>query len=226
MKIGNYDEFISLGSQCNPGLTLKTLCLKNETYPFDWIRSNSKIIYDVLLNGREKYLTLNSENISDEYYTKHLDSIDQIKEFPRAFINLYGQFFTHYYESITSEELINKYNNYFERFYSLLNSNKRVLFIHGHEEYIYHKKSRDDRNIFYDYLCKINDLLKQQYQNLNFTILNIDVDNNHENYGNIINLNMEYNMEISDNAETHNINFYQPYRNTFTQTVAKYLYSE
>ena len=39
-----FDEIISLGSQCDPSLTLKIINLKNKTYPFDWVRSNTKII--------------------------------------------------------------------------------------------------------------------------------------------------------------------------------------
>ena len=92
--IKNFDEIISLGSQCNPGLTLKTLNLKNKTYPFDWVRSNSKIIYDTLLYGTGKYINFNSEK-SNDYYTKSLDEID-FKNFSKSYINEYGQYFTHY----------------------------------------------------------------------------------------------------------------------------------
>jgi hypothetical protein len=201
----NYDEIISLGTQCNPGLSLRELNLKKETYPFDWVRSNSKIIYDILLNGKDKYITFD-EFTSDDYYTKHLDSID-FKKFPNSHINSYGQYFTHYIK-ITSIELINKFNNYFKRFFNILNSNKKVLFIHSHEEYIYHK---------------INNIIEDRYPDLIFEIINIDIDNTFENYKNIINLNMKYNLPISDNSETHKPKYYDPYRNTITNIIKEWL---
>ena len=104
-----------------------------------------------------------------------------------------------------------------------VNSNKKVLFIHTHEEYIYHKKSRDNKNEFYRYLCKINDIIEEKYPNLDFEIINIDINNTSENYKNIINLNMEYNFPISDNSETHNSYFYNPYRSNITYIINKFL---
>ena len=64
-------------------------------------------------------------------------------------------------------------NNFINSFFLnvLLNSNKKVLFIHSNEEYICHKKSRDDKVILYDYLCKINDIIKEKYPNLTFEII-------------------------------------------------------
>jgi len=49
--------FISLGDNCVPKLALEGLNIKQETFPFDRNRSNSKIIYDVLLNGTDKFLS-------------------------------------------------------------------------------------------------------------------------------------------------------------------------
>ena len=214
-----YDEIISFGTQCNPGLSLRELKLKKETYPFDWVRSNSKIIYDVLLNGKNKYITFDSDK-SNDYYTKDLDCID-FKNFPSTHINSYGQYFTHY-THLDTLELKNTFNKYLDRFFELLSINKKVLFIHTHEEYIYHKKSRDDNIELYNYLCKINDLLEEKYPNLNFEIINIDINNNFKKYKKIININMEYNLPISDNSETHTGKFYDPYRETITKILKQY----
>ena len=216
-----FDNYISLGSQCNPGITLRNLGLKGKTYPFDWIRSNSKIIYDVLVNGREKYLDLNSDK-SDLFYTKHLDSID-FKDFPLTHINSYGQYFTHY-NNMSQSIVLDKFNRYFDRLFNLLNSSENILFIHSHEEYIYHKLSRDDRDLFYEYLCKINDLLLDKYPTIKFTILNIDIDNYHTNYKNIINLSINYKLPLSDNSETHLSLYYDEYRDKVTQVVRNFLY--
>ena len=138
--MGTYDEIVSLGSSCCPGLSLRTLSLKKETYPFDWVRNNAKIIYDLLLNGKEKYTKFN-QGVSDDFYVKDLHSHTN-PVFNSSHINYYGQHFTHYTD-ITTDELINRFENYLDRFFDLLNSDKKVLFIHSNEEYIYHKKSRD-----------------------------------------------------------------------------------
>lgn len=217
-----YHEIISLGSSCCPGLSLKILNLKKETYPFDWVRTNSKIIYDILVNGKNRYLSFNNNNTSStEFYVKDLHSYIQ-KNFTNSHINYYGQHFTHYTD-ISTNELKKKFDKYLDRFFTLLNSNKNVLFIHSNEEYIYHKKSRDDKLYLYEYLCKINDLLEEKYPNLNFEIINIDINNQFQNYKNIINLNMEYNLPFSNLCEHHMPEFYEPYRNNITIIINKYL---
>jgi len=92
----DYDEIISLGSNCSPGLSLRSINKKKETYPFDWVRSNSKIIYDVLLDHGEKYTIFNKKDKdSNEYYLKNLHSYTN-PNFSKNHINYYGQHFTHY----------------------------------------------------------------------------------------------------------------------------------
>ena len=216
-----YDEIISLGSSCCPGLSLRSLKLKKETYPFDWVRNNSKIIYDVLVHGKDKYLMFNNEHISNDFYVKHLHQCTQ-KKFKGTHINYYGQHFTHY-THLSTEELITKFNNYLDRFFNLLNSNKNVLFIHSNEEYIYHQKSRDDKVVLYDYLCKINDIIEEQYPDLMFEIVNIDINNSFENYKNITNISMAYDLPLSDNLEHHAPKFYNTYRNKITSITKTFL---
>lgn len=215
--------FISIGSQCSPGFSLQELDKHTETYPFDWVRSNSKIIYDVLLNGPEKYLTFDSTGGSDDYFTKHLDT-SGFREFPLTHINSYGQFFTHY-PQLHIDEVITKFRRYMDRFFDVLNSTKQITFIHTHEEYLYHKLSRDNKNNFYEYLCKINDLLVNRYPSLKFKILNIDIDNNHTNYGNIINLSAgrSNHFTFSDNSETHHPMYYDKLRYMTTEVISQYI---
>jgi len=216
-----YDEIISLGSSCCPGLSLRNLKLKKETYPFDWVRNNSKIIYDVLLNGKDRYLSFDNEIISDDFYVKDLHSHTN-PGFENSHINYYGQHFTHYI-NINMNELKDKFNTYLDRLINLLNSNKKVLFIHSHEEYIYHYKSRDNKMELFRYLCKINDLLEEKYPSLIFEIINIDINNKFENYKNIINLDMEFNLPFSDKCEHHQFKYYNLYRNNITEIISSYL---
>lgn len=216
-----YDEVISIGSNCGPGLSLRNLKLKKETYPFDWVRSNSKIIYDVLVNGKNKYLMFGNNNISNDHYLKNLHSFTN-KNFNNSHINYYGQHFTHY-TNITTTELKIKFDNYLDRFFNLLSSDKNVLFIHSNEEYIYHKKSRDDKIILYEYLCKINDIIIEKYPDLKFEIINIDINNKFENYKNIININMEYKLPFSNECQHHCSKFYNLYRENVTSIINKYI---
>jgi len=218
--MAEYDEIISLGSSCCPGLSLRKLEKKGETYPFDWIRTNSKIIYDVLISGRGKYIAFN-QDVSNEYYIKDIHSYTH-PNFNSSHINHYGQYFTHYTD-ITTDKLTQKFENYFDRFFRLLSSNKKVLFIHSNEEYIYHKNSRGNKAELYDYLCKINDFLEEKYPRLTFKIVNIDIKNNSKSYKNIVNLNMDYTLPFSDNCETCTAKYYKPYRNEITRVIQKYL---
>ena len=208
---------ISLGSQCGPGLSLTKIKLKKETLPFDWVRSNSKIIYDVLEHGPEKYW--NFSNNSKEYYVYNIDC----KEFQNVkHINNYGQHFVHF-DNLKRKELQCKIHRQFSRFYEILCSKEHVVFIHSHEEYIYNKCSRDNRHNFYEYLCKINEFLKHEYPSLNFTILNIDIYDDYKDHGNIVNKKMDYPYKLSDNGETHIKKCYNAYRQRLTSTIKEYL---
>lgn len=214
-----YDEIISLGSNCSPGLSLRKLNIKKETYPFDWVRSNSKIIYDVLLNGKDKYLNFSNENISNDFYLNDLHSY--LENSKNSYVNYYGQYFTHY-KNITQKDLKIKFDRYLNRFFDLLKTNKKVLFIHTNEEFIYHKKSRDDKSELYKYLCKINDLIEEKYPELTFEIINIDINNTFDNYKNITNINMVYNLSFSDECEHHSSKFYNLYRNNVTSIIKNF----
>lgn len=219
-----YDDVVSLGSNCAPALSMRILNIKSLTYPFDWIRSNSKIIYDVLVNGKEKYLTFQHSVLTDQYYISDIHYHTH-PNFTKSHINGYGQHFTHYTD-ININELIQKFNNYLDRFFELLNSNKTILFIHSNEEFIYDKKSRDNKIELYEYLCKINDILEVKYPNLKFHIINLDIDNTFLNYKNILNFSINYGLPFSDFCENDSpiyCNMYTMYRNAITNFVQTYL---
>jgi hypothetical protein len=214
-----YDEIVSFGSQCDVGLSLRSMDLKGETYPFDWVCSNPKIIYDVLVNGPSRYVTFDG-NKNDDYYVNDLGSRYDFN-IPKDHINFYGQHFTHY-TGMSSEELTKTLSRYLERFFNLLKSEKTVLFVCSHEEYLYHKISHDNKNEFYNYLCKINDNLCENYPQLKFTILNIDINNTHNNYKNIINTSIDYAYHFSD-GETRKPAYFEPYRNSITGAIKNFL---
>ena len=214
MKLSEYDALVSLGSNCAPGLSLRDLGYKQETYPFDWVRTNAKIIHDILLHGFDKYLQFNGE-ISNDFLLSDLHSYTN-PQFSKTHVNYYGQHFTHYTD-ITTPELLTKFTRYASRFMDLLDSNKHILFIHTNEEFIYHKKARDAKHELYEYLCKLHDVLIDKYPQLKFTILNIDIDNDCKDYKNIVNINIDYDLGYSARCEYHSPYYYTQYRNGITE---------
>jgi len=215
-----YNQYISLGSSCCPGLTMRDLNIKNETYPFDWVRTNNKIIYDILLNGPDNFLSF--ENIDQSFYMDEMYRSLYGSKIPSGMkINNYGQYFTHY-SGKNLNQLKETFVRYMDRFFKLFTSDQKVLFIQSHEDYILHKKSRDRRIEFYEYLVKINDLINNKYPDFDFDIINIDIDNNHENYKNILNLSIDYGLQYSKNWENHDKTVGR-YRSNITNAVKSYL---
>lgn len=189
--ISKYDETISLGGSCLTGMMLRKYNIKKETYPFDWVRSTPEIIYDILLNGYEKYILFN-KNVSHNRYLSNFYITSHIRRdnFPITHINGYGQYFTHY-TNITSSELKDKYKRYCERFLNKLKTSKSILFIYSTESYIFVKNLEDKKYIFYNFLKKISEHIEKNYPNLSFKIINIQHNNTHQNTEHIINFNFK-----------------------------------
>ena len=135
-------------------------------------------------------------------------------------VNYYNQHFSHYLD-LNLTELKIKFNRYLDRFFKTLRSNKKIIFIYTAEQSIIHAKTRDNLNMYYDYLCKISMHLTKNYPNLNFKILNIEINNKHTNYDKIYNLNLEYDGPICDNYECKD--GIQIYRKNLTQLLKKEL---
>ena len=55
------------------------------------------------------------------------------------------------------------------------------------------------------------------------TSINIDINNTFENYKDITNLNMNYDLSLSDNCEHHTPKFYDKYINNITYIINKFL---
>ena len=215
-----YDKFVSLGSSCCPGLSMRELNIKSETYPFDWIRSNNKIIYDILLNGKKRFLQFNA--IDESFYINEMYESLYKKKGHNNSINNYGQHFAHY-TNLSIEQIQNKFNRYIERFFSLFESGKKVLFIQSHEDYIVHEKSRNRREEFYEYLMKINDIINQKYHKFDFDILNIEIQNSFEDYKNIKNVSINYGNIYANEWENHN-SLVVGYRRSITQACNQYIF--
>ena len=224
-----YEDIISLGNNCNPGLSLRELGLKKETYPFDWVRSNPKIIYDVLTNGPERYVEFgrpdaNNYDVPGEFEIKHMFACFNNKQrtFPASHINYYGQHFTHYVD-VPTDDLKKTLDRYMERFFDRLLNSRSIVFLHTTENYILHKLSRDNNDVYYNYLVKIAKHLETNYPALTFQLVNIEVDNQREDTRHILNYSMNYNLPYSDQCEAHTDEFLIPFRKEVTRILKEIL---
>lgn len=217
----SYDEIISLGSNCNIGLALRELDLKTETYPFDWVRSNAKIIEYILHFECDGYMKFNNTFISDDYLLKHLHSFIH-PNFPNTHINEFGQHFTHH-THVHPKELRNSIQRQFTRFFSVLNSDKKILFLHCNEEFIYHEKSRNQRNVLYEHLYNIANFIVTNYPLLQFDIVNMDIYDDYKKHEKIKNIKINYKLPLSNNGETHTEEYYKPYREEVTKAIRSFL---
>jgi hypothetical protein len=102
--------------------------------------------------------------------------------------------FSHYIH-FTPDEFKNSFNRKINRFLEYLNSDKKVLFVHFNKDYILLKQYRDNDNLLYEYLVKLDILFKNKYPNFNYKIINLHSGKIRENEGNIIN----YYIDIPEN---------------------------
>jgi len=224
--LSEYENIISLGNSCCAGLTLRKLDLKKEGYPFDWVRSNPKIIFDFLKNGPNRFLSIGipSENISNDYEIK-----DMFEHFYNKItynnVNFYGQHFTHWLKT-SENKLIEKFERVVNRFFNKLETSNSILFFHTTENYLFHKLSRDNKDSYYEYLIKISEFIEQRYPNLKFKIINIEIDNHRNDTIHIINYNMNIDPLYGDECETSRDDFLIPFRDEVTRIIKDILLPE
>jgi len=217
-----HKDIISLGNNCNPGLSLRELGLKGETYPFDWIRSNPKIIYDILVNGPDRFLQFGQPEAADDdtisnFEIKHMFAcfLKKKRGFPSSHINFYGQYFTNYMNK-SADELKETFKKYTDRLFDKLKNSDSITFIHTTENYIFHKLSRDHRDIYFDYLIRIEEHIERHFPNLDFQIINIDIDKR-EDARHIVNYQMRYSLPYADYCETAmSVAHLKPFRDEIT----------
>ncbi len=177
MEPNKFDEFVSLGSNCVPGLVLRKLGIKGQTYPFDWVGGNAEIVLSILQDGPAKFLDFSGEGQSVPGYMWDLGShqsgpLEKWRS-DRQHVNAYGQRFVHD-TGMTASELRDKLARRMERLFALLEGSKRVLFIYSSEESMYHEGAREQRRHQYGCLCAIADHIAARYPKLQFGVLNID----------------------------------------------------
>lgn len=125
--------FISLGQQCGVAYNLENFGYKEETLPFDWIRTpNFACIVNLIENNFEGFL--NKENL--EY-----NENPEIKFYFRNKINRCE--FVHECEEQDFGEIEEKYTRRISRFYDKLKTYKKIIFIRDIYRHNYSKNYID-----------------------------------------------------------------------------------
>lgn len=174
-------KVVSLGPNCHTSGIIKRLKYKSESYPFDWIISDTNVVIDCINDDFLKYLN------KDLYFNnKNLVGHTEYK----------NNMFVHR-DPLSNEEDYNYISRCVDRFKELYNKND-ILFVYTvYENYVLEDfiklKSVLDRKINNCYLLILNYIKTDEYENYKYKI-----SNNYENIYSIhININYDNNIEYS-----------------------------
>ena len=220
--------YISLGNNCTVSLPLDNLNIGTESMPFDSIISNPRIIYDCLetnfvhfTNIGKKHEKYRKDNLV-YYYPKIKKTFHN---FPmNSLENEYGIKF-HHYSVNTSNQLSEMFKRRTNRFIDILEkSDEEIIFFYCTETYIYDNISRNNQDLDYEYLQKIDNYLSNKYLNLKFKIVNFTINKQIEDHNHIVNINVNVpNNHFSDNCETHTLEVFIPFREVIQTKIKNYL---
>lgn len=148
--------FISLGQQCGVAYNLEKFGYKEETLPFDWIRTpNFSTIVNLIENNFRDFLNpkLLSYNENDDikYYFKN---------------KLTKCEFVHECEEENFTNIEKKYKRRIERFYDKIKSNNRIVFIRDIYRHNYSKNYIDANS-----LISFNNIIKQINPELEYVFI-------------------------------------------------------
>lgn len=126
----NKYEFISLGSNCSACYQLNKFNLRNNAYPFDWVKINIYQLLNILQNDFIDYSdTIQFCKISNNHNI--IDSDNNIIDL-KSFIltNKYNIKFAHEIYNITQfNEFIINISKRIDRFKNINSNNKQIVFI-------------------------------------------------------------------------------------------------
>lgn len=196
MKI---NKIISLGPNCHTAGILKKLKLKNESYPFDWILTNIKIIIETLENNFVDYL-------DKENYYINSNTVGHKKYHSQMFVHR-NPFFDNDYKYL--QRCVNRFLS--------LPKHTNILFVFT----IY------NNNFEINDFNKLFNVLKIKYINCNLLIINYNKSS--ENINQYIkevinekiikiNINIDYDENIEYNIDKNIIKFYDiinPYNDIY-----------
>jgi len=189
-----YDVIIPIGNRCITAMVLKMLNLSQESFPFDYIPSNPKLILKYFNNPKDFYPIKNNVRNIDNICFGHFNVTDKY------------------------EETISTFERRFQRLFSALENKKKILFVYTSECDIYNGyANKDNDTTNYDDLLKIKDFIinKYDYNYDNFTIMAIHTNKSYKNTDNMINYSIIVESKyISNNMSTHNQETWTKYRDT------------
>ncbi|QKF94424.1 DUF1796 protein [Fadolivirus algeromassiliense] len=126
-------EYISIGNSCSVTYQKQQLDIKNETYPFDWIRTESlDDITNCINNDFIDFITnLIKVNESDKFPVSSDDNFPDNSDCKSIIMkNRYGMKFYHDFNNQTNmSDIVNKYERRIKRFINLIKSNKSICFV-------------------------------------------------------------------------------------------------
>ena len=188
LQKNNYDDIISLGTDCVPGINIKSYHLSKEPFPiFNDVYINPKIILDCLYDNFEKYTTIDQDmKYKDDIIYEYLDMHEEYTVRKNHY-NQYGMLFL-YQQKMTKDELKDLLEIQVARFKKKLSLNK-LLFIYTTEDSLQLKSAFDNQETNYNYLLKIEEYLEKNYPKLEFHILAFHILKNFKNTKHIFNFN-------------------------------------
>ncbi len=158
--------YVSLGNSCSIAYNLRLHKLREESYPFDWVRvTNFNNITTLIDNKFNDFLDI------DTFVFKEFSDNFEVNSKMGSYIykNNYCSFYHEFENRIDHEKLIpfkEKYTRKIRRFLDLLQSNKKIIFIRE----VFGKIKINKINKFIEKLYEIN-------PDINFNIILITNDN-------------------------------------------------
>jgi len=186
-------NYVSLGFNCNVGLSLRNCNLNENTNAFDWLVSHPKDILHILKENINEFLIddpifLDFSMEKQKFYIADSDRVPMIYDKNTNLI------FAHDYDG-TQESIIKTKNTYKRRIIRLrnmLNANNKILFIFSgksdYSDYINNSHSiisledKTDCKQYFFYLQEIAKYFKTNFPKLNFHILAFNLFNEHKDF--------------------------------------------
>lgn len=220
LNLQKYDDILSLGTNCVPGMYIYKLNLSKEKIPiFNDVVTTPKLIYDCLQHNFKYYNELQGKMERKDEITYNFLKLFKLDN--KIYYNEYGIFFKNQkdYTLDNLKDLIQLQINIFQ---NKLKSNKSLIFIFTSEDTISFKDSLEQKDEYDKYLKLIEKFFINNYPNLKFKILAFHTNKDYINTNNIINFNIKISKEyIEDNIDKNYLRNCNDYRLLIEDSIKK-----
>ena len=157
--------YIPFGSSCTIAYQLEKHKLRKSSYPFDWILSDEKAIYNILNNEFKNFIDqeyLQVKNTSHNFPIIDESWNNDKKNTIRVFHKLYKIHFLHDFRNIDDIDIVReKYNRRIKRFLDCMrNQNLKKIVVHIGNNF--------DRQKFHELFIKLN-FKNYEIKNISYT---------------------------------------------------------